>query len=199
MGGMRGASRTLSRLILVIGAAAVVSIVSAPITTAQPVPKPFPRAGEPPNQQGQKPPAATPTVTAPAPGGVPTEATLGLPLYPAAQYLASYDAGRGQRYFIFGTTAAFGEVVAFYKNVLRQKGELVFEQPPTQMFEVGRFREDSMAFPPGITVKDYSWMPEGGYRNPKPGTQPERFPTVIQVVPLSGPGGQGEGADPARF
>ena len=197
---MRGAFRTLNR-VFVIGAAVVASIVSAPTTTAQPVPKPFPRAGDPPVQQGQKPPAAPPKAAAPAPApdGVPTEAMLGLPIYPAAQYLASYDAGQGQRYFIFGSTAAFGEVVAYYKNVLRQKGELVFEQPPTQMFEVGRFREDSMAFPPGITVKDYSWMPGGGYRNPKPGTQPERFPTVIQVVPLPGPGGQGGATEPTRL
>jgi hypothetical protein len=42
-----------------------------------------------------------------------------------------------------------------------------------------------MAFPPGVTVKD--WTSSGrypGYVNPKPGAQPARFPTVIQIVPL---------------
>ena len=50
------------------------------------------------------------------------------------------------------------------------------------MFEVGRFREESMAFPPGVTVKDYTWGGAGGYLNPKAGAQPERFPTIIQIV-----------------
>jgi hypothetical protein len=147
---------------------------------AQPVPKPFPKAGQAASGPPEQPPASPPAQEA---GAIPTEATLGLPLYPAAQYLASYDAGRGQRYHLFGTTAAFGEVVAFYRNVLRQKGELVFDQPPTHMFEVGRFREASMAFPPGVTIKDFSWTPAGGYPNPKLGAKPDRFPTVIQIVP----------------
>ena len=41
-------------------------------------------------------------------------------------------------------------------------------------------------FPPGVTVKDYSW-PSGsglGYLNPKRGAQPERFKTIIQLVPI---------------
>jgi hypothetical protein len=38
-----------------------------------------------------------------------------------------------------------------------------------------------MAFPPGVTVKDYTWGGKGGYLNPKPGP-PERFPTLIQIV-----------------
>jgi hypothetical protein len=48
------------------------------------------------------------------------------------------------------------------------------------MFEVGRFREETMAFPPGVTVKDYS---PDGYLNPKRGGEPARFRTIIQIVP----------------
>ncbi len=35
----------------------------------------------------------------------PTEAMLGVPIYPSAQFIASYNAGRGQRYYLFGTAA----------------------------------------------------------------------------------------------
>jgi len=108
-----------------------------------------------------------------------------MPIYPSAQFIASYDAGRGQRYYLFGTTAPFSEVVSYYKTLLRQKGDLVFDQPPTHMFEVGSFREESMSFPPGVTVKDFTWGGSGGYLNPKPGAQPERFPTIVQIVPLA--------------
>jgi hypothetical protein len=32
-------------------------------------------------------------------------------------------------------------------------------------------------------VKDYTWGGAAGYPNPKAGATPERFPTVIQIVP----------------
>jgi len=110
---------------------------------------------------------------------------LGAPIFKDAQFLASYDAGQGQRYYLFGTTASFAEVVAYYRTALRQRGDVVFEEPATHMFEIGRFREESMAFPPGVTVKDYTWGNLKGYPNPK--GQPERFPTVIQMVPATTP------------
>jgi hypothetical protein len=116
--------------------------------------------------------------------GVPTEETLGLPVYPAAQFIASYDAGRGQRYYLFGTSTGFAEIVAYYKSVLRVKGEVIFDEPPVHAFDVGKFREDAMAFPPGVTVSDFTWGGSQGYLNPKPGGQPPRFPTIIQIVPL---------------
>ena len=112
---------------------------------------------------------------------------LGAPIFTGAQFLASYDAGQGQRYYLFGTTGSFAEVVAFYRTALRNRGDVVFEEPATHMFEIGRFREESMAFPPGVTVKDYTWGNLKGYANPKPGGQPERFPTVIQMVPATTP------------
>ena len=109
-----------------------------------------------------------------------------MPLYPAAQFVASYDAGLGQRYYIFGTTAAFAEVVGYYRTQLDEKGDLVFKDPPTHMFmggPLGRYREETMAFPPSITVKDWTSGGSQGYPNPRLGAQPARFPTIIMVVP----------------
>jgi hypothetical protein len=158
-------------------------------------PQPFPKPGDPakpqpsgpppttskPDTQGLKvlPPTPPPPVAQP-PAGTPTEATLGMPIYPGAKFIDSYDAGRGQRYYLFGTTTDFAQIVAFYRTTLKQRGELVFEVPAIHMFDVGRFREETMAFPPGVTVKDYS---PDGYLNPKPGAPAERFRTIIQIVP----------------
>jgi hypothetical protein len=110
---------------------------------------------------------------------------LGVPIYPGAQFLSSYDAGRGQRYYIFGSSASFAELVAYYRTALKQRGELVFDVPATHEFDVGRYREDTMAFPPGVTIKDYQSDISQGYPNPKPGAQPARFPTLIQIVAVT--------------
>jgi hypothetical protein len=108
---------------------------------------------------------------------------LGISIYPNAQFINSYDAGRGQRYYLFGSTAAYEQIVLYYRNVLKQRGDVVFEEPPTHIFEVGRFRQETMAFPPSITIKDYMWGGASGYLNPKLGAGPQRFATIIQIVP----------------
>ncbi len=113
---------------------------------------------------------------------VPTEETLGFPIYPSAEYLTSYDAGRGQRYFLFGTNVDFTEMVAYYSLLLDKRGNRVFDAPATHVFEIGRFREKTMAFPPGVTIKDYAWNGSEGYLNPTHGTA-KRFRTIIQIVP----------------
>ena len=153
-----------------------------------PVPQPFPRPGSSQPAQPTAPPSpATPTrPAAVAPNPQPTETMLGLPLYPGAQFLASYDAGRGQRYYIFGSGASFVELVTYYRTVLKQKGELVFDVPATHEFDVGKFREETMAFPPGVTIKDFQSAVSEGYPNPNPGGKPARFRTVIQIVPVPG-------------
>jgi hypothetical protein len=148
------------------------------------VPQPFPKPAEP-----QRPTGSSGKVDPPqrpgAPIGepAPAQASLGVPIYPSAEFLASYDAGRGQRYYLYGTNASFLQIVEYYKTTLKQKGELVYEEPPIHMFEVGRFREETMAFPPGVTVKDYTWAGSAGYLNPKRGAEPARFKTIIQIVP----------------
>ena len=111
---------------------------------------------------------------------------LGVPIYPGAQFIASYDAGRGQRYYIFGSAAPFVDLVAYYRTALKQKGELVYDFPATHEFDVGKYREETMAFPPGVTIKDYESEASQGYPNPKPGGTPARFPTIIQIVPVVG-------------
>lgn len=131
-------------------------------------------------------PAAASQAQAPAApsDGRPSDAELwGIPVYPSAVFLRAYDAGRGQKYYIFASTVPFGEMVTYYRNVTKDKGNLVFEVPPTHVFEIARFREETMAFPPSVTIKDYTFSGSAGYPNPKAGAQPERFPTLIQIVP----------------
>ena len=174
----------------------MIVLLTAVLGQQPPAPQPFPKAGiqqpaapaVPPTQ----PPATTPRQAAPtAPASTPeaaqSESQLGVQLYPGSQFLASYDAGRGQRYFLFGTTASFVDVVTFYRNVLKQKGDLIFDAPATHQFDIGRFREETMAFPPSVTVKEFQSQISQGYPNPRPNGQPARFPTVIQVVPLTTP------------
>jgi hypothetical protein len=118
---------------------------------------------------------------------MPGESQLGVQIYPGAQFLASYDAGRGQRYYLFGTSASFVDVVTYYRNVLKQRGDLVFDAPATHQFDIGRFREETMAFPPSVTVKEFQSLVSQGYPNPRPNAQPARFPTIIQIVPALTP------------
>jgi hypothetical protein len=170
-------------LVVIAFVAALASLQQQP-----PVPQPFPRPGTQPARPAQ-PTAPPPTAAAAAalpPDGVPTEATLGLPLYPGSQFIASYDVGRGQRYYIFGSAAPFVDLVTYYRNVLKQKGELVFDVPATHEFDIGKFNEDTMAFPPSVTIKDYQSDVSQGYPNPKPGAEPLRFPSIIQIVPITG-------------
>ena len=127
-------------------------------------------------------PAARPLAATEA---APTEAQLGVPIFPGARFLQSYDAGQKQRYYLFGATAPFGELVLYYRTQLRERGDLVYDEPPVHMFEVGRFREETMAFPPGVTIKDYTWGGRKGYLVPKPGANPSHYPTIIQIVPVT--------------
>src|SRR5579884_3909803 len=87
---------------------------SAAAQTPQPFPKPStskPAPTPPPaDPAGQRPSVLPPTpATAPGPNDVPDEATLGVSVYPGAEFISSFDAGRGQRYYLFGTNATFSE------------------------------------------------------------------------------------------
>lgn len=154
-----------------------------------PVPRPFPQPGSTSSRPtAPEPPVASPSAGAPtnepaAPSDEkPTEAMLGVPVYPGAQFLTSYDAGRGQRFYLFGTTASFEMLVSYYRTMLKERGDLVFEVPATHQFDVGRFREDQMAFPPGVTIKDFQSSLSGGYPNPDLDGEPRQFPSIIQIV-----------------
>jgi len=148
-----------------------------PPSPAKPVPPPAPQA--PATQAPVPQPAKAPQ----APQAEPTEAELGAPIYPSAVFLTSYDAGRGQRFYIFGSTIPYAELVAYYKTVLKQKGDELFEAPPTHQFETARFRDEAMAFAPSVTIKDYTYGGSAGYPNPKKDGTPVRFASVIQIVP----------------
>jgi hypothetical protein len=180
---------------------AVVLILAATLQ-APPAPQPFPRPGTPPVQAPSRPaqpavppPASQPAVApppsspaSPASGGgdaQPSEAMLGVPVYPGAQFIASYNAGRNQRYYLYGSGASFGELVTYYRTLLKQKGDLVYEVPATQEFDIGRFDNNTMAFPPGVTIKDFQSDVSRGFPNPKAGAEPARFPTIIQIVPVA--------------
>jgi hypothetical protein len=164
--------------------AALLALSLVAIQTPQPFPRPTDQQKPTAPPAGRVEPPQKPSSSgAPVDRSAPTEAMLGMPVYPSAEFLASYDAGRGQRYYLYGTNAPFTQIVDYYKSVLKQRGELVYQEPPIHMFEVGRFREETMAFPPGVTVKDYTWAGSLGYLNPKRGAEPARFKTVIQIVP----------------
>jgi hypothetical protein len=128
--------------------------------------------------------AAQPTTRPPAPAdtNAPSAAVVGFPIFPNSQFLASYDAGKQQRYYVYGTTGSYAEVVKYYQSELKDRGAQVFAEPATHMF-AQRFREETMAFPPGVTVKDWTSGGSQGYPNSKPGAQPARFPTVVVIVP----------------
>jgi hypothetical protein len=160
-----------------------VALLLAAMLAQQPVPQPFPKPGAPPRPAPPAPAPAAPAPQASAPAGAPTEAALGVALYPNSQFITSYDAGRGQRFYLFGSTASFLELVTYYRTLLKTRGDLIFDIPATHQFEIGRFREETMAFPPSVTIKDFKSDAFSGYPNPKPGGTPESFPTIIQVVP----------------
>jgi hypothetical protein len=181
-------------------AALLFSFLVAAAQTPQPFPQPGSRPAVPsqPARPTQPPPATAPlqpssgqapsppssVASTPGSDAAPTEAMLGVTIYPNAQFITSYNAGRGQRYYLFGTTASFVDLVNYYRTTLKQRGELIYEVPATHEFDVGKFNEDTMAFPPGVTIKDFQSDVSQGYPNPKPGGQPARFPTIIQIVPV---------------
>ena len=163
-----------------------VSLLMGTVASGQ-TPQPFPRPSTTPPPAApapEIPPAEAPVPEAqslaqpaplPADPNAPTEATLGLPIYPTAQFIASYDAGRAQRYYIFGTAAPFASLVAYYRTRLEERGNQVFDEPPTYMFEVGRFRNETMAFPPGVTIKDWTWGERRDIRTRCPAPSPRGF------------------------
>jgi hypothetical protein len=169
------------------GGVLVAVLVASPLRAQTPSPFPRPGTTKPAAPEPARPAAPTqpaPALPAAPPQSEPTDAMLGgIPVYPGSEFLVSYDAGQGQRYFLYGTNTPFGDIVNYYRNVLRQRGELVYDEPPVHMFDVGRYREESMAFPPGVTVKDYTWGGSKGFLQPRRGGPPTRFATVIQIVP----------------
>lgn len=178
-------------VVLVTIAMAMALQLAGPRSAAgQPVPRPFPRPGGQPTDPTLPAPEAPPVAIPVAPlmtqaaSEVPTDESLGVPIYPTADYLASYSAGQGQRYYLFGSNLSFREMTAYYQNVLDERGDMLFSTPPTYVFDVGRFDDDRMAFRPGVTIKDFTWNGSPGYANSVSGAEPAHYATIIQIVPV---------------
>jgi hypothetical protein len=174
-----------SMLTATVATACVVSVAAQGTTSPRPfpgaptpVPSTTPRPSSPPDSPA---PAPAPPVQATAPS---LAASLGIEMFAGAELLETFDAGSGQKYFIFGSNAAYADVVQFYRTTLKTNGRELYRAPAPamQQFDLGRFQEDTMAYPPSVVVKDYGGSSAGGYLDVK-GTSERRFKTIIQIVP----------------
>jgi hypothetical protein len=155
------------------------------------VPQPFP--GSAPARPADPATVPAPT-TAPSPTSAPlpempppppsAQAPEGLPVYPTAEFIDGFDAGSGQRYYLYGTDMPFDDIVAYYRNVLKNGGRELFREPPMRQFDLGRYQENTMAYPPSVVVKDYTWNGGLGYLAVS-GTTEKRYRTIIQIVPVT--------------
>ncbi len=142
--------------------------------TPPPRPLPFPGAAT----------SAAPA-TVEAPPEQPVATALGAPVYPAAVFLETIDAGKGQQYHLYGVQSPYADIVAYYKTTLKNGGRVIFQAPAMHQFELGRFQEETMAYPPSVVVKDYTWNGSEGYPHVD-GSTVTRYRTIIQIVPPSG-------------
>jgi hypothetical protein len=108
----------------------------------------------------------------------------GLPVYPTAEFIDGFDAGSGQRYYLYGSDMPFEDIVAYYRNTLKNGGRELFREPPMRQFDLGRYQENTMAYPPSVVVKDYTWNGGTGYLAVS-GTTEKRYRTIIQIVPVT--------------
>ncbi len=148
---------------------------SAPARPADPATVPAPSTAPPATS------APLPEVPPPPPSA---QAPQGLPVYPTAEFIDGFDAGSGQRYYLYGTDMPFDDIVAYYRNVLKNGGRELFREPPMRQFDLGRYQENTMAYPPSVVVKDYTWNGGTGYLAVS-GTTEKRFRTIIQIVPVT--------------
>ena len=166
-------------------------------------PQPFPRPGEPP--QARSVPPAPPVSTDPprrnlrqpdaaerrTAGDAAAERSectagarrLAFPIYPAAQFLASYDAGRGQRYYIFGTDDAIRGRRELLPHAARRE-----RQPRVQGAADAHVRGRPLprrddGVPAGCDGEGLDVGRIAGLSEPEAGAQPARFPTIIMIVP----------------
>jgi hypothetical protein len=103
-------------------------------------------------------------------------------VYPTADFLEESDAGRGQKYVLYGTDAPFETIVTYYRQTLKTGGRELYRTPAMQQFDLGRFQDDRMAYPPSVVVKDYSTGDPAGYLFVD-GVTERRYRTIIQIVP----------------
>lgn len=145
-----------------------------------PRPNPFPGAIVP---TGGKPVEANAQTSKPAAPQAPSVTELGkAAIYPSAEFLDSFDAGQGQKILLYGTNMPYDQIVTFYRAQRLSNREL-FSDPPMHQFDLGRYDERVMAYPPSVVVKDYTWNGSEGYLHVS-GTTSKRYRTIIQIVPV---------------
>jgi hypothetical protein len=182
----------MTRVTRLVLAAAMLAAVAIPLsartgaasqsTQSPPVPRPFPGTTPPPI-------STTPTTASEQPATAPLQqqqppAAAGVDQYvfPGAEFIATYDAGKGhQQYHLYGTNTSYSEVVAHYRNTLRGRNDEVFRTPPTYQFDLGRYDDNNMSYPPSVVVKDYTWNGSAGYLHVA-GTTEKRYRTIVQIV-----------------
>jgi hypothetical protein len=153
---------------------ALIGSSAALVAQAPPRPRPFPGTAPPPASDAIAPqPSAQAGSTDPA---------SGVPLYPGAQLLDTFNASPNQRFSVYGTSAAYPTVVEYYRTVLKDRGRQLFDGPMHQ-FDLGRFRRETMTLQPAVTVKDFTWNGRDGYVHVS-GRQIVKYPTIIQIVPM---------------
>ena len=64
------------------------------------------------------------------------------------------DIGRGQRYYLFGTNAAYAEIVGYYKNIMKNGGRTIFEAPAMQQWDLGKSFDTFCPMGPWIATAD---------------------------------------------
>lgn len=164
----------LVALVALVGMAFTAGVDAGAQAQAPRVPQPFPGAAPRPAEQPAAEPRAREVVAPPADA----------PVYPTAELIDSFDAGQGQRYYLYGSNASFADVVTYYKNLLKNGGREIYKTPGLQQFDLGRYQEDQMAYPPSVVVKDYVSAGSLGYLAIN-GTTEKRFKTIIQIVPAT--------------
>ena len=105
-------------------------------------------------------------------------------LAPGLEFLESFDASKDQRCYLYGTKAPFLETVAYYKQLLKDGGRELFKAPAMQQFDLGKFQELTMVYPPSVVVKDYAFGGSAGYLHVT-GTKEVRYQTIVQIVPVT--------------
>lgn len=150
--------------------------------TSLPRPAPFPAATQTatpkPGETVSRPPAS------PLDLGSIDPKLAGVQGYPGAEFLESYDAGKGQRMFAFGTNDPFATVLAFYKNQFKRSGEEVSRTPAIVQFDLGPFDVNTMAQRPSVVVKDFTWPDPAGYLHVA-GTTQKHFKTIVHIIPVA--------------
>ena len=107
----------MRRVEMMVAAAVVAGCLQVSAQVPQPFPgrqnQPRPTPPPPTTQTPAPPPATSTPPPSSAPDSAPSEATLGFPVYPSAQFITSYDAGRGQTYYLFGSEMPFAALVKY--------------------------------------------------------------------------------------